>query len=68
MTLKSSPEKDKVAEQPKVCNTEKDRALEVPVEEAYKDEEDDDLIFRKNEHSMVIRQDLYNKRGTMHRF
>ena len=47
VTLKSSPEKDKVAEQPKVCSTEKDRPLEVPAEEAYKDEEDDDLIFRK---------------------
>ena len=57
MTLKSSPEKDKAAEQQKVCSTEKDSPLEVPVEEAYKEDEDDDLIFRKNEHSMVIRQD-----------
>ena len=47
MTLKSSPEKDKVAEQQKVCSTEKDRLLEVSVEETYKDEEDGDLIFRK---------------------
>ena len=68
VTPKSSPEKDKVAEQQKVCSVEKDRPLEVPVEEAYKEEEDDDLIFQKNEHSMVFRQDLYNKRGTIHRF
>ena len=47
VTLKSSPEKDKVAEQPKVCNTKRDMSLEVPVEEANKEEEDDDLIFRK---------------------
>ena len=41
MTLKSSPE------QPKVCSIERDTSLEVPVEEADKEEEDDDLIFRK---------------------
>ena len=47
VTLESSPEKDKVAEQPKVCITKRDRSLEVPVEEEDKEEEDDDLIFRK---------------------
>ena len=47
MTLELSLEKDKVAEQPKFCNTERDMSLEVPVEEADKEEEEDDLIFRK---------------------
>ena len=47
VTQKSSLDKDKDAEQPKVYSTEKDRPLEVPIEEAYKEEEDDDLIFRK---------------------
>ena len=47
MTLESSLGKDKVVEQPKVFSTERDRSLEVPVEEADTDEEDDDLIFRK---------------------
>ena len=47
VTLNSSPEKDKVAKQPKVCNTKGEMSLEVPVEEANKEEEDDDLIFRK---------------------
>ena len=32
VTLKLSPEKDKVVEQSKVCNTERDMSLEVPVE------------------------------------
>ena len=47
VTLKQSPEKDEDLEQPKVCSTEKDSPLEVPVEEAYKEDEDDDFIFRK---------------------
>ena len=47
VTLKPSPEKHKDTEKPKVFCTEKDSPLEVPVEEAYKEEEDDDLIFRK---------------------
>ena len=47
VTLESSPGKDKVVEQLKVCSTERDRSLEVLVEEAHKDEEDNDLIFRK---------------------
>ena len=47
MTLESSLEKDKVEEQPKICSSKRDRSLEVPIEEVDKDEEDDDLIFRK---------------------
>ena len=47
VTLKSSPKKYKVVEQQKVCSTEKDRPLEVPIEKAYKHEEDDDFIFTK---------------------
>ena len=47
VTPKSSPNKDKDVEQPKVCSTEKDIPLEVPVEEAYKEDGYDDLIFRK---------------------
>ena len=47
VTLQSSPGKDKVAEQPKGFSTERDRSVEVPVEEVDKDEEDDDLIFSK---------------------
>ena len=47
VTPKSSLSKDKDAEQPKVCSTEKCIPLEVPIEEAYKEGEDDDLIFRK---------------------
>ena len=47
MTLNSSPEKYKVAEQPKVGSTERDTSLEVPVEEADKEEEGDDFIFEK---------------------
>ena len=39
---KSSPGKDKDAEQPKVCSTKKVSPLEFPVEEAYKEDEDDD--------------------------
>ena len=68
MSLQSLPEKDKVAEKPEFFSTERDRSLEFPVEEAHKDEEDDDLIFQENEHSLVIRQDFYSKRGTVHRF
>ena len=47
VTPNSSPEKDKVAEQQNVYSIEKDRPLEFPVEESYKEDEDDDLIFRK---------------------
>ena len=47
VTQKSSLDKDKDAEQPKVCSTKKDRPLEVPVEKTYKEDVDDDLIFRK---------------------
>ena len=47
VTLESSPGKYKVAKQPKVFSTERDRYLEVPVEKEEKGEEDDDLIFRK---------------------
>ena len=47
VTPKSSPGKDKDAKQPKVCSTEKVSPLEVPIEEAYKEDETDDLIFRK---------------------
>ena len=46
--LESSTGKDKVAEQSIDFNTERVRSPEVPVEEeAVKNEEDDDLIFRK---------------------
>ena len=45
--LKSSPWRNKVTEQPIDFSTERGRSSEVIVEEVVKDEEDDDLIFRK---------------------
>ena len=48
MILESSTGIDKIAEQSKDFSTKKVRSPEVPVkEEAVKNEEDDDLIFRK---------------------
>ena len=48
MILKSSPRRNRVAEQPIDFNSEKGRSSKVFVEEEeVKDKEDDDLIFRK---------------------
>ena len=63
VTLKSSPEKDKFVERPKVCSTERDMSLEVPVEEADKEEEDDDLIFRKMNIPWLLDKTSTSKEG-----
>ena len=63
MILESSPGKDKVAEQPKVFNTERERSLEVPVKEHGKDEEDDDVIFRKMNIPWILDKTFTTKEG-----